>query len=84
MIATSRWNEFNVNATTGYTSAQVGTKGYVKATNQTGTDSFTITGSTNNLRVTIGSDTRTVVLCSGVELDPRFVVFVVYCDCFVG
>jgi len=73
MIAISRWNEYSVNATTGYTSALVGTPGYVKATNQSGTDAFTITGSTDNLRISIEGEEHTLVLASGTDLDPRFV-----------
>ncbi len=77
MPAVSRWVRYPVSATTGFTTAQAGTRGLQRGTANTA-DSFTIPGSSNHqLKINIdGAGAPApyqITLTSGTNLDPRFV-----------
>ncbi len=77
MVAVSRWVRFPIAATTGFTSAQAGTRGLQRGTANTA-DSFTVPGSANNqIRVNVNGASAPapyqITLTSGTNLDPRFV-----------
>jgi len=79
MGATTRWVEYDINATTAlYNGGNVykGKRGYYPGGNSVGS-TFTLTSSNNILGISDGSITKTITLPTGSGLDGRFLARVI-------
>lgn len=73
MVAVSRWNEYDVDAETNHSSVATGDRA-VSIGNDAGLfDTVTITSTTNEMKVNMGSEAFDITIASGTSLDPRFV-----------